>query len=472
MDPAVAEKVRAVRARVAELIGVTKFDTWFGEDAEFHLASGNLDIKVANAFVGDWISANFMPQLVEATRTVLGGEPRVQVLVSGRNGRAAGSPSRSEPPAKPRSATVVAPPTDPHVRPARPALRGELDTFVVGPPNELAFSVAQALVHSPGRSFKHLVLHGGCGLGKTHLLQGICNGLSRTHPELEWSYLSGEEFTNEFIYALKAGRIDQFRARFRRVDFLVIDDIHFLANKKSTQEEFLHTFDAIDASGKTVVLSSDTHPRGLTELSEPLVNRLLAAMVVRIDPPDFATRREILRRRAAVLHCPLDDAALDALAHRVTRNVRELEGALYKLSAYVALTRQPVSLDLVQRVIEDTAGPPTPPDPDAIERTVAAYFGVTREAIRSDLREKTITLARSLTMFLIRRHTRLSFPEIGRRLGHKRHSTVLMAVRRVQAVLDRDGQAVWTAPQGARTRPLREVLDDLEAQILHPSDRA
>ena len=472
MDPAVAEKVCAVRARVADLIGANRFRTWFGDDAEFHLASGNLDIRVANAFVGDWISANFMPQLVEATRFVLGGEPRVQVLVSGRNARAAGSPSLSEPPAKPRRAADVAPPTDLHPRPARPPLRGELDTFVVGPPNELAFSVAATLVHSPGRSFKHLVLHGGCGLGKTHLLQGICNGLSRTHPTLEWSYVSGEEFTNEFIYALKANRIDQFRARFRRVDVLVIDDIHFLANKKNTQEEFLHTFNAIDASGKTVVLSSDTHPRGLTDLSAPLVNRLLAAMVVRIDPPDLATRREILRRRAVALHCPLDEAALDALAHRVTRNVRELEGALYKLSAYAALTRQPVSLDLVQRVIEDTTGAALPPDPEAIERVVAAYFGVTREAIRSDLREKTITLARAVAMFLIRRHTHLSFPEIGRRLGRKRHSTVLMAVRRIQAALDRDGPAAWTTPQGPRARPLRQVLEELEPQILRPTDRA
>lgn len=163
---------------------------------------------------------------------------------------------------------------------------------------------------------------------------------------MEWRYLSGEEFTNEFIYAVKANRIDLFRNRFRQVDLLVIDDIHFLANKTATQKEFLHTFDAIDASGKTVVLSSDRHPRSIATLPEPLVNRLIAAMVVEIEPPDLATRREILRRRAAAMLCELPDEVLDYLARRITRNVRELKGALYKLAAVASLTKEPIGLDL------------------------------------------------------------------------------------------------------------------------------
>jgi chromosomal replication initiator protein len=330
----------------------------------------------------------------------------------------------------------------------------------------LAFSVTSALVRRPGDAFKHLVIHGGCGLGKTHLLQGVCNGMSRAHPELQWSYLSGDEFTNEFIYAVKAGRVDLFRARFRNVDVLVIDDIHFLANKKATQEEFLHTFNAIDGSGKTVVLSSDSHPRNIATLTEPLVNRLIAAMIVRIDPPDFGTRREILRRRAATMLIELPADVLDYVARHITRNVRELEGALYKLTAFASLTREPIGLDLARRAVEEYVAAAQPPEAADIARIVATHFGVTREALHSGSRDRTVTHARGIAMFLIRKHTRLSFPEIGRLLGSKQHSTVIMAVRRIQTLLDRGGAVAWKTPAGPREAPVRSLLDELEQHML------
>jgi chromosomal replication initiator protein len=349
---------------------------------------------------------------------------------------------------------------------ARPQLRGELESFVVGPSNELAHSVVSSLVRAPGDAFKHLVVHGGCGLGKTHLLQGICNGVTRMHPGLEWRYLSGEEFTNEFIYAVKAGCVDLFRAKFRKIDLLVIDDIHFLANKKATQEEFLHTFNAIDALGKTVVLSSDRHPRSIATLSEPLIDRLIAAMVVEINPPDFATRREILRRRAASMLCALPDEILDFLAQRVTRNVRELEGALYKLAAFSSLTKESLGLDLARRVVEDYVGSSGPPKSEEIERVVVTHFGVTRDALHSSSRDRTVTQARSVAMYLLRKHTRMSFPEIGRLLGNKQHSTVIMAVRRVQDVLDKGATIAWRTPRGVREAAARDLIDALEQQLV------
>ncbi len=469
MEQTVAQKVCTIRERVADLIGTGRFRTWFGTSTEFQLDGQRLGLTVANAFVGNWISANYLPQVVAAAREVVGTDPQVEIRVGG-NAPAGIAPASAAP--APFAAPPIAPAAVARLRPAgaRPMLRGELDSFVVGPSNELAFSVASALVHSPGNGFKHLVVHGGCGLGKTHLLQGICNGVDRSRPGVEWRYVSGEEFTNEFIYAVKTGRVDPFRARFRNVDLLVIDDIHFLANKKATQEEFLHTFNAIDACGKTVVLSSDRHPRAIGTLPEPLLNRLIAAMVVQIDPPDFAVRREILRRRAAAMLCELPPEALDYVARSITRNVRELEGALYKLTAYASLTKEPMGLDLVRRAIEEYAATSRPPEAAEIERLVGRHFGVTREALRSVSRDRTVTQARAVAMYLIRKHTRMSFPEIGRLMGNKQHTTVLMAVRRIQNLLDRDGAVAWKTSAGTREVSARALLEELEQRLVSGRD--
>ncbi|HPM24648.1 MAG TPA: chromosomal replication initiator protein DnaA [Phycisphaerae bacterium] len=469
MEEPVAEKVCTIRARVADRIGVNRYRTWFSDSTHLQLDGERLDVTVANAFVGKWIASNYLTHLIEVTRDVIGAEPRIEIRVD----QSCPRPPPTRPvalhgaaPGPPLPAPPAAAAPAPRAPLARPTLRGELEAYVVGPANQLAFSVASAVVQQPGAAFKHVVIHGGCGLGKTHLLQGICNGLTRAHPELQWCYLSGEEFTNEFIYAVKAGRIDYFRARFRNVDLLVIDDLHFLANKTATQGEFLHTFNAIDASGKAVVLSCDCHPRSIATLSEPLVNRLSAAMIVRIDPPDFAMRREILRRRAAAMLCELPDDVLDYVARRITRNVRELEGALYKLAAYASLTREPLQLDLARRAVEDYVAAVRPPEPADIERIAAAHFGVTREALHSGSRDRTVTHARSVAMHLIRKHTRLSFPEIGRFFGNKQHSTVLMAVRRIQNLVDRNGAVSWKTPTGVREVPVRSLLDELEQRLL------
>jgi chromosomal replication initiator protein len=473
-EPAVG-KLCALRQNIIERIGANRFRTWFGGATELRLDGAQLNITVPNTFIGHWIGSNFMPHLVAAARAVVGVDPRIEIRIGSQPEEVATGPPklgltaveyRCAPPVVVESRERN--PTPP--RTPRPALRGELESFVVGPPNELAFSVASAVVRTPGQSFKHIVLHGGCGLGKTHLLQGICNGLTRAHPALNWSCLSGEEFTNEFIYAVKSGQVEAFRARFRRVDVLVLDDLHFLANKRATQAEFLYTFDAIDATGQAVVLSCDCHPRSLATFSEALRNRLVAATIVQIDPPDYATRREILRRRAAKMLCELSDDVLDFVARHVTRNVRELEGTLFKLAAYASLTKESLGLDLARRVVEEFAATSAAPEVAEIERVVALHFGLTREAISSDSRDRTVTHARGLIMYLLRKHTRLSLPEIGRRLGDKQHSTVLMAVRRVQNLIDHNGAVAWRTPAGLREVPAKELLDELERNLLHRHD--
>ena len=260
MGSPLAQKIRDL---VAGRIGANKFRTWFGETTEFQLNERErLEILVDNPFVGKWIAANFLNEVAAASKEVLGGE-RVDIRIVQRAPQVAAQAAEPpQPPSAPPSSGPADDDDDERItapRRRQPALRGQLDKFVVGPSNELAHAAASQMARDPGQAFKLLVLHGGCGLGKTHLLQGICNAIRKEHPTQECRYVSGEEFTNEFIYAVKRGRVDVFRARFRNVDVLVIDDIHFLRGKKATQDEFMHTFDAIDASGTAGVLSSDKH---------------------------------------------------------------------------------------------------------------------------------------------------------------------------------------------------------------------
>ena len=460
------DQVSHIRDRMANRIGAARYRTWFGDSAEISLTEGGLDVRVANAFVGNWIATNYMDDLVAAAQDVLGDACDISVRI------VEDLPSKAErtSSAKLQTQTPVASP-----RPKRNAvtkrgsLRGKLDDFVVGPSNKLAFAATNQTVRFPGRAFKLLVVHGGCGLGKTHLLQGICNGLSAEHPTLEWQYISGEQFTNEFIFALKGGNVDLFRARYRNVDGLVIDDIHFLADKKATQDEFLHTFDAIDACGKVVVLSSDRHPRDIGTLSEPLTNRLIAGMVIEIEPPDVEVRREILRRRARTMNADLPEEVVDYVAQHVTRNVRELEGTLFKLVALASLTQDRITLELARTAIARApAEPERAPTAEELARLVGGKFGVTFEQICSRSRDRTISLTRAIAMFLVRRHTLLSFPEIGRTLGRKNHSTVLMATQRVERHLTEAATVSWKTTTGRRQAKIADLIDELEQEIRPP----
>ncbi|MGE0480537.1 MAG: DnaA/Hda family protein, partial [Phycisphaerae bacterium] len=263
--------------RVADRIGSNHFRAWFQPPTQLALDAERVCVVVPNSFIGNWIASNYARHLADAARALTGAEMRVEITVQATS--PAGRPP-VPPAAPPRNVATAAAPRPGPRRPQSVVLRGELETYVVGAGNALAFAAAERIVRSPNRAHSPIVMHGGCGLGKTHLLHGICNGVRRGHPELHWCYISGEEFTNEYIYALKAGRVDQFRARFRNVDLLVIDDIHFLQNKKATLEEFLHTLNAIDTGGRAVVLSSDRHPREIATLTEHLISRLVAGIVV------------------------------------------------------------------------------------------------------------------------------------------------------------------------------------------------
>lgn len=455
-----------IRQNVAGRIGSNRFRTWFGEDTDFQLSDHGIDVVVANNFVGSWIANNFMSDIVAAAHDVLGGEANPAVRVVPR------STDDARPKRTPETAPVASSIGERQIpaTPKRetPALRGTLDTFVVGPSNRLAHAAACSVARDPGASFRLLVIHGCCGLGKTHLLQGACNGFAQRNPALVWRYISGEEFTNQYIAAVQGGSIDQFRARFRRVDLLLIDDIHFLAGKRATQEEFLHTFDAVDTNGKAIVLTSDRHPRSIATLSEPLISRLISGMVVEVGAPDLETRREILRRRAVSLNYDVSPDVIEYIAATVTRNVRELEGALLKLKAIETLTRRTVTVELAREAMDDQVTAPALTS-GKIVRIVAERFTVTPEQIFSRSRDRAICQARAVAMFLSRKHTKASYPELGREFGQKNHSTVLMAVQRVERALRANTPMVWKAKGVVEEVAPAVLIQEFERALFPPS---
>lgn len=477
IDPSSPPPVEAtearIRSRIAELMGPQRFNVWFKNSTQLTCTNGFLKVGVPNLFVGQWIEDHFSDAINQAAGEVLGKEIRVTYAIdpvlfrnmrkSQLNSQAAFIETHSERTLR-TAGTVYGADRQP-VGLAR-KLRGKLEDFVVGAANRLAFSVAQSVVDDPGGDCGPIFFHSACGLGKTHLLQGIANALSQSKPHVRWIYATGEEFTNQFIFALRQRKLDAFRHRFREIDVLLIDDVHFIANKKATQEEFLHTFNAIDAGGKRVVLASDAHPKLIGDLSESLVNRLVAGMVVRIQRPDLETRREILRRRAAQMQHEIPEPVLSYIADRITANVRELEGCLLKLLAYASLTKARITLDLARHALEDhltqTGKILTVSD---IEQSAATFFGLTPADLHTSRKSRTVALARNIAMYLARKHTDLSFPEIARLMGNKNHTTVLLACRRITKLLAEDAEVCWKNVAGDQSRRIKELVGNLEEQL-------
>ncbi|MCH7596651.1 MAG: chromosomal replication initiator protein DnaA, partial [Planctomycetes bacterium] len=344
--------------------------------------------------------------------------------------------------------------------------KGKLSDFIAGPSNRLAYAAAVSVIENPASQYNPLFIHGGCGLGKTHLLQAICNGLREHHPDLRWRYVSGEEFTNDFVYAVKAREMSSFHSRYRNLDALIIDDVHFLANKRATQEGFLNTFKSIDAAGKQIVLASDAHPKMIGHFSESLVSRFVSGMVVRIESPDLQVRTDVLRQRAQRLRAEVSDAVIQHIAENFRANIRELEGALLKVVAQAHVSGEPITLGLAEHAIRDLVRQTAPVVLlSDIESVVSIYFGLTPADLHTSRKSRTIALARGIAMYLARRHTDMSFPEIGRFMGNKNHSTVILACRRISKMLQENGAAQWMTPEGLKEQNLAALVTELEEQF-------
>ncbi|HUT31381.1 MAG TPA: chromosomal replication initiator protein DnaA [Sedimentisphaerales bacterium] len=467
MHSTATDEIAAINDALAEKVGQQKFKIWFKSSTKMTLGNGYLKVGVPNLFMANWLENHFLNEITHAVRTVTGANPRITFTIdpdlSGHQrqtqldsqaqfvektkGRFYGSTARTK-------------------QPARKRLKLSLDTFVVGPSNQLAYNAARAVVNEQQSPFNPLFVHGGYGVGKTHLLQGICNTVGSTRPQTNWSYLSAEDFVNQFVLALKTKKLEAFRRRLRQMDLLAIDDIHFLASKPSTQEEFLHTFNTISLAGKQVVLASDAHPKMIGQLSEKLVNRFVSGMVVKIEPPDFQTRCQICRQYAANMRKQIPENVIRYIAENLRTNVRELEGALIKLIAFASLQGQNPSLATAREILAEHLARTDPiVHISDIESAVAAYFGTTPANIHSSKKDRTVALARHFSMYLARKHTRMSSCEIGRFMGNKNHATVLLACKKIEDLIKQNTELYWQGPAGNKVAKAKAILACLEENV-------
>ena len=497
-SPSNAMNDNTISDRLADRIGQHRYGMWFDRTTRMTIDGEKVDIAAESQFVADWIRRHFRRDLEEVAREALGEGASVDLHVAPEifrqediDGRTQSDDDRG-----PRARRQHK--TDPeHIAPSlRPARRREssrkqnlrrLDEFVIGSSNQLAYQAACSVAEDLDSAPSILFIHGECGVGKTHLLQGVANARARmASPSSSGQtsrqrvrYVTGEEFTNEYIAAVRGGKIDTFRSKMRKLDLLAIDDIHFLSNKTATQNEFLHTLDAIGLGGASILLASDEHPRQIGRFSASLTSRFLSGMVVRIERPEMTMRQELVRRMASDRDLELTDAATRLLATRFTGSVRELSGALMKLAALRRLdgTRtDAVGAIMVEQMFEGemTPGPRTPIRLGEIVETVCTKLGIEPDELLGRGRHRRVVLARGLVVHLARELTTLSFPEIARGLGRENHSTVHTAARRISREIeeaDAGTKAALLSLPGTPEISLRELVEQLKYDVLRHCSR-
>ncbi|MFI7499406.1 chromosomal replication initiator protein DnaA [Streptomyces sp. NPDC049687] len=352
-------------------------------------------------------------------------------------------PAGSGPPQRPGGPGSPAGPSPSPGGPGEPTARLNpkylFDTFVIGASNRFAHAAAVAVAEAPAKAYNPLFIYGESGLGKTHLLHAIGHYARSLYPGTRVRYVSSEEFTNEFINSIRDGKGDSFRKRYREMDILLVDDIQFLADKESTQEEFFHTFNTLHNANKQIVLSSDRPPKQLVTLEDRLRNRFEWGLITDVQPPELETRIAILRKKAVQEQLNAPPEVLEFIASRISRNIRELEGALIRVTAFASLNRQPVDLGLTEIVLKDLipGGEDSAPEitSTAIMSATADYFGLTVEDLCGTSRGRALVTARQIAMYLCRELTDLSLPKIGALFGGRDHTTVMHADRKIRNLM-------------------------------------
>ena len=441
------EIVSALQLALADKVGQERFEWWFGANTRLDLSDDALTVCVPNQFFQDWLRKNYRQQIEAACAETLGKSAPVNFCVdpSLAEPSAAAPDSRSPAsgsvssgsissgnilPVKAPAATVAAPP-----EPAGAVRRrfASLDSFEVGPTNRLAHVAVQSIVSRRGAS-SPLLLYGPTGVGKTHLLEGLWTEVHKTRARCQAVYLSAEQFTTQFLGALHGSGLPSFRRKYRSLDLLIIDDIQFLAGKKATLVELLHTIDAFAREGRQLAFSADRPPAELGELGPELITRLHGGLVCRIQSPDYETRRGIVGRMAARFEMAVPDDVLSYVAANFTSHARELAGALNRLHAASLAAEQPISLAMAEEALAEmlrhNARSVRLAD---IEQAVCQVFGLEPQSLQSNRKGKQVSHPRMLAMWLARKHTRAALSEIGYYFGRRSHSTVISAQKKINA---------------------------------------
>ncbi len=327
------------------------------------------------------------------------------------------------------------------------------ENFIVGPSNQLAYAASAAVSENPAKAYNPLFIYGGVGLGKTHLLHAIGNKIKQKKKKAKILYISSEEFTNELINSIQYKKMNQFRSKYRNLDCLLIDDIQFISSKERTEEEFFHTFNTLYENQKQIVLTSDKSPNDIPDIENRLKSRFNWGLIVDIQPPEFETRIAIINRKAELFNLNLEPEIVNFIASHINSNVREIEGALIKISAYKSIMKQKVTLNLVENILQDivirkekmlTA--------ENIQKTVAKHFNISIDELKSSKRTKDILIPREAAMYLTRKITKNSLPEIKAKFGIKSHATILNACKKIEKEMEKNAE-------------LKEKIETIEKEI-------
>jgi chromosomal replication initiator protein len=392
-------------------------------------------LATPNDFAREVLDTKLRPVIMDALSRQLGRDVRVAVTVEADPAEAAMVELEPEP-------VVELPPPPVLPRPgsresSRLNPKYQFDTFVIGSSNRFAHAAAFAVAEAPAKAYNPLFIYGESGLGKTHLLHAIGHYTQHLYAGHRVRYVSSEEFTNDFINSIRDGRADGFRKRYREIDVLLVDDIQFLENKEQTQEEFFHTFNTLHNANKQIVISSDRPPKQLVTLEDRLRNRFEWGLITDVQPPELETRIAILRKKAAQERLDAPPEVLEFIAGKIASNIRELEGALIRVTAFASLNRQGVDLALAEVVLKDLIADAAGPEITAatIMAQTAAYFGITIEDLCGSSRSRVLVTARQIAMYLCRELTDLSLPKIGQQFGGRDHTTVMHADRKIRSLM-------------------------------------
>ncbi len=411
-------------------LGSTVFETWISPLRPSLKDGRNLVLEAPDNFFKDWVDKHYRELIQEAIQQ--SGQPGILVTLSVNSlAKDAPLPSPVSAPANLKLESRDGLQLNP---------RYTFENFVIGPSNRHAHAYSLAVAESPAKTYNPLFIYGRVGLGKTHLLQAICHHLKAKSPKNpKIYYLSSERFTNELIDAIQHRSTAAFRQKYRNMDVLVIDDIHFIAGKESTQEEFFHTFNTLYDAHKQIIISSDRPPKEIANLEEKLVSRFSWGLTTDIQPPDLETRVAILKKKIEREPVSVPDEVIFFIAQLIKTNIRELEGALIRAIAYSLLEEKPISLELTKEVLRDLLREPKKLITiDFIQRCVTEEFGVSLQDLKTKRRNKTIVLPRQIAMYLSRELTDLSLPEIGGFFGGKDHTTVLHSYNKIKGGLGAD----------------------------------
>jgi chromosomal replication initiator protein len=450
MELTAAEAWSRILERARPLLPEHTFRIWLEHTEPLALSQDRLAVAAGSDFAAEWIEDKYGDLLTDVAERVFGRAINLSFQHQTRaDGAAHVRPTReeaealSQPPQDQSRSTPAAP-----LRPPPGGVvfgsplneRYTFDRFVVGANNQLSAAACRAVAEAPARMYNPLFVYGGVGLGKTHLMHAIGHILLARDAAKRVAYVSSERFTNDLIASIQEGRMADFRRRYRDIDLLLIDDVHFLGEKERTQEEFFHTFNALHDAQRQIVMTSDRPPKEIPGLEERLVSRFEWGLVTDIKPPDLETRVAILRKKAEDDSIALADEVLDFIAKNCRSNVRELEGAVIKLLAYSSLTRREVTLELAREALGGVLreGPAVEITADLIRERVAQDWGVSVDGLMSKKRTKELTVPRQVAMYLIRELLDLSLVEIGNLFGGRDHSTVIHAVNKVEEDLSMD----------------------------------